>query len=138
MAARTEAAERYGETIAREQVIPEHYPGSTPETLHGPANGNDQFDQVWRKPDGGYVVVEAKSTVSTELGSRKIAALEGDRAMQGTRDYFMDILEQMDRRGNDIPSEGELAEKLRKAVKEGNVEYILVKGKVDGPRYAGY
>ncbi|MDT0425148.1 hypothetical protein [Streptomyces evansiae] len=138
MASRTKAAEQYGETVAAVQVIPEHYPGSTRMTLHGPANGNDQFDQVWKKPDGGYVVVEAKSAVSTELGSRKIAALEGDRAMQGTRDYFMDILEQMDRRGNDIPSEGELAAELRQALIDGNVEYILVKGKVDGPLYAGY
>ncbi|MGE9697718.1 hypothetical protein [Streptomyces sp. NRRL F-5630] len=138
MDARTKAAERYGETVAAEQVIPEHYPGSTPITLHGPRNGNDQFDQVWKKPDGGYVVVEAKSTVSTQLGSRKIAELNGDRAMQGTREYFMDILQKMRDRGGEFPTDKKLAKDLKAALGEGKVEYILVKGKVDGPLYAGY
>ncbi|TGZ18066.1 hypothetical protein DV517_30390 [Streptomyces sp. S816] len=47
-------AEAYGEAIAEHHVIPEHYPNATREPLGGPLNGNDQFDQVWRREDGGY------------------------------------------------------------------------------------
>ncbi|MFI1045909.1 hypothetical protein ACH4U3_08785 [Streptomyces griseoruber] len=136
---RTKAAEAFGEAVAEHQVIPELYPNSVRETLHGPANGNDQFDQLWRREDGRFVVVEAKSTVDTKLGKRDVPYLDGKRAaMQGTREYFMDIIQKMESRGRKYPSEARLAADLKIALAEGKVDYILVKGKVDGGLYAGY
>ncbi|MDL2078901.1 hypothetical protein QNN03_20920 [Streptomyces sp. GXMU-J15] len=145
---RTKAAEAYGEAIAEHQVIPELYPNSTKETLHGPANGNFRFDQVWRRKDGGFVVVEAKSTTVTTLGKRDLLSTGGEgvlprsggtrRAMQGSREYFIDTIQRMRMRGRKIPSESKLANELMRALKQGKVDYILVKGKVDGSRYDGY
>ncbi|MER6070920.1 hypothetical protein ABT187_19225, partial [Streptomyces sp. NPDC001817] len=131
-----DASEHYGEAIAEHHVIPEHYEGATPETLHGPLNGNDQFDQVWQRKDGGYVVVEAKSSVNTELGARNLP--NGKRVSQGTREYFLDILEEMRKRGADHPSELELADRLEAALKDGKVDYIVVKGEKNTGTYAGY
>lgn len=145
---RTKAAEAYGEDIAKHQVIPELYPNSVMEPLYGPANGNYMFDQVWRREDGGFVVVEAKSTTDTPLGKRDLLAPGGGGAIpradgrrsarQGSREYFMDTLQHMRMRGLNFPSEPRLANELMAALEQGKVDYILVKGKVDGDRYAGY
>lgn len=136
---RTKAAESYGEAIAEHQFIPENYPNSTKETLYGPANGNDQFDQVWRREDGGFVVVEAKSNVGTKMGKRDIPYLDGKRsAMQGSREYFMDIIKRMENRGRQHPSEVLLATELKLALAEGKLDYVLIKGKADAGLYAGY
>ncbi|MGI5481686.1 hypothetical protein [Streptomyces lavendofoliae] len=133
----TKAAEAYGETVAAHQVVPQHYDDIVRrETLHGPANGNDQFDQVYLRKDGKYVVVEAKSNVSTDLGSRKLP--QGGRAMQGSREYFLDILREMRDRGREIPSERKLARALKTALDQGKLDYIVVKGKSDGRLYGGY
>ncbi|MEV4744638.1 hypothetical protein [Streptomyces sp. NPDC049555] len=126
----------FGESVAEHGVIPKHYPGSTKETLHGPANGNDQFDQVWRRRDGKFVVVEAKSQTTTPVGTRKLP--DGQRAAQGSRAYFEDILRKMQERGATIESEAILARDLRRALRDGNVEYVMVKGKPDGATYNGF
>lgn len=145
---RTKAAEAYGEEVAERQVIPELYPNSAKEPLYGPANGNYRFDQVWRRDNGRFVVVEAKSTTGTTLGKRDLLSLGGEgvfsridgsrSAMQGSLEYFLDTLERMHLRGREFPSEPRLANELMAALEEGKVEYILVKGKVDGARYDGY
>lgn len=84
-------------------------------------------------------MVEAKSTVDTRLGKRDVPTPDGKRAaMQGTREYFMDILAHMRSRGRDFPSERVLAREIKTALAQGKVDYILVKGKVDGGQYAGY
>ncbi|ATW48921.1 hypothetical protein [Streptomyces peucetius] len=135
--AQTKASEAYGEAVAEHQVIPEHYNDIVvKETLHGPKNGNDQFDQVYRREDGSFVVVEAKSNVRTPLKPRQLPG--GGRAMQGSREYFFDILRMMQSRSRQYPTEGALADELEAALKEGKLDYILVKGKSDGPRYDGY
>ncbi len=131
-----DASEAYGEAVAEHHVIPERYPGATREPLDGPANGNDQFDQVWRREDGGYVVVEAKSSVDTDLGARNLPS--GKRVSQGTRDYFLDIIREMEKRGTKNLAEAKLAEKLRDALKQGNLDYIVVKGERNAGEYAGY
>uniref|UniRef100_UPI000AA074EB hypothetical protein n=1 Tax=Streptomyces kebangsaanensis TaxID=864058 RepID=UPI000AA074EB len=129
-------AEAYGENIAEHHVIPEHYPNATREPLDGPLNGNDQFDQVWRREDGGFVVVEAKSNVTTELGARNLP--DGKRVSQGTREYFLDIIREMEKRGKRNEAEAELAEKLMDALDEGKLDYIVVKGERNAGEYAGY
>ncbi|MFF8831887.1 hypothetical protein [Streptomyces sp. NPDC015131] len=133
----TKATEAYGETVAAEQVVPHHYDDIVRrETLYGPKNGNDQFDQVYLREDGKYVVVEAKSNVNTDLGSRKLP--QGGRAMQGSREYFLDIIQQMKARDREFPSESVLAEALETALDQGKLDYILVKGKSNGALYGGY
>ncbi|MEU6918995.1 hypothetical protein ABZ948_37840, partial [Streptomyces olindensis] len=131
-----DSAEAYGEAIAEHHVVPERYPGATRETLHGPLNGNDQFDQVWKRADGGYVVIEAKSSVRTDLGARNLPS--GKRVSQGTREYFFDILEEMRKRGREHPSEILLADQLEAALKDGKLDYIVVKGERNAGEYAGY
>ena len=134
--AMSDAAEKYGEAIAQHHVIPERYANAKREILDGPANGNDQFDQVWRRRGGGYVVIEAKSNVKTELGARNLP--NGKRVAQGTREYFDDILREMRERGRKNRNERRLAKELEDALDQGKLDYILVKGKVSGGKYAGY
>lgn len=129
-------AEAYGEAIAEHHVVPERYPGATREPLHGPLNGNDQFDQVWKREDGGYVVIEAKSSIRTDLGARNLPS--GKRVSQGTREYFFDILAEMRKRGREHPSEMLLADQLEAALKDGKLDYIVVKGERNAGEYAGY
>ncbi|WP_200259349.1 hypothetical protein [Streptomyces sp. HSG2] len=132
----SESGEAYGEAIAEYHVVPEHYPNATIEKLDGPANGNDQFDQVWRREDGGYVVIEAKSSVSTQLGARNLP--NGRRVSQGTREYFLDIIREMHKRGRKNPNEARLADELEEALDLDKLDYILVKGNVNAGQYAGY
>ncbi|EDY52613.1 hypothetical protein SSCG_05641 [Streptomyces clavuligerus] len=129
-------AGQFGEYVAEHHYIPENHPGAVKETLHGPKNGNHQFDQVWRLPDGKYVVVEAKSSVDTRLGARNLP--DGRRVSQGTREYFEDIIRVMRRRGKDIDSERLLADALEDALARGNLEYAVVKGEPKSPQYTGY
>ncbi|MBR8744973.1 hypothetical protein [Nocardiopsis sp. MG754419] len=89
-------------------------PNPIPASENAPKNGNDQFDQIWRTDDGGFVIVEAKGSLETELGERTIRVGEGDkdlkRVSQGSRDYFEDILRVMTKRGG---SEATLAREIR-------------------------
>ncbi|MFE7165935.1 hypothetical protein [Streptomyces sp. NPDC057616] len=131
-----EASEAFGEAVAEHHVIPEHYPHAKRMDLDGPANGNDQFDQVWQRQDGGFVVVEAKSSTGTQLGARNLP--DGTRVSQGTREYFNDILREMRIRGRRNPKELKLATALNKALRDGKLDYILVKGNPKAGRYDGY
>ncbi|MHB9757442.1 hypothetical protein ACYBSK_23955 [Streptomyces sp. BYX5S] len=140
--AMSEDSEAFGEAVARHHVIPEHYPGARIEELAGPKNGNDQFDQVWSwTSEHGtkkFVVIESKSTVGTDLGKRSLPS--GLDARQGSREYFLDILREMKQRGvNGNLDEKHLHKELSRALKQGNVDYILVKGRVTSAgEYAGY
>lgn len=130
----TKASETYGEEVARLHAIPELYPNAKPETLHGPANGNDQFDQVYRDGDR-FIVVEAKSHVDTRLGERLV---KGSRYSQGSRTYFLDILDQMKKRKREFPSEGKLSTDPRDALRDGRVDYVVVRGQDNAGTYTGY
>ncbi|MER5811935.1 hypothetical protein ABT143_27745, partial [Streptomyces sp. NPDC002033] len=127
-------SEAFGEAIAREHAIPKEFPGAKEEPVFGPANGNDQFDQVYKHGDR-YVVVEAKGNVGTDLGERRVA---GDRVSQGTRAYFEDILAQMEKRGGTNPAEKALFDKLDAALKAGKVDYVVVKGADNSGTYTGH
>ncbi|MFI6470828.1 hypothetical protein ACIBL5_11335, partial [Streptomyces sp. NPDC050516] len=132
----TKDTEAFGEAVARHHVIPEHYPDAKWETLDGPKNGNDQFDQVWKREDGSFVVVEAKSSLETELGQRRLP--NGFNARQGSREYFDDILREMKKRGRANPNELRLHDELSEALGQGKVDYILVKGNPKAGMYGGY
>lgn len=130
-AAMGKATEAFGENAAEHHYIAERYPDFEKQTLLGPKNGNDQFDQVWTHEDGRVVVVEAKSSTGTELGGRSLP--NGRKVSQGSREYFFDILREMRKRG-----EIDLVENLRAALKEGKLEYVVVKGERNSGTYTGY
>ncbi|WP_330090286.1 hypothetical protein [Nocardiopsis codii] len=109
----------------------------------GPGNGNDQFDQIWEIDEadgGGFVVVEAKSSLKTELGDRVITDSRGTlkRVSQGTREYFDDILQEMEDRGG---KEKKLARRIKESMSEdptkNRVHYVEAKGNPQGGKYEG-
>ena len=107
----------------------------------GPGNGNDQFDQIWETADGdGFVIVEAKSSLKTELGERIVHDEQGRPKLvrQGSREYFDDILIEMEDRGG---KEAEIAQKIRRKMDEDptktKVHYVEAKGNPQNGRYEG-
>ncbi|MFC8367113.1 hypothetical protein ACFUIT_03835 [Streptomyces sp. NPDC057239] len=142
--------ELLGEYAAERHAIPEHYAGAV--RLDDGAFGNNRFDQVYRTPDGRYVVVEAKGSTTASLGVRK--GHSGRLVTQGTKEYFETILQEMEkraerneRRGNKngdaslldaAKAERQLADELDTALKNKQLDYVLVKAKFDGAKYAGY
>ncbi|MFC9798008.1 hypothetical protein ACFWGE_03255 [Streptomyces bacillaris] len=134
----TKATEAYGESVARHHLIPKYYKGAKWEPTAGPRNGNDQFDQVWRlKDDGGFVIIEAKSDIRTAINERTLP--NGYKARQGSREYFLDIMNEMRKRAESGDSaELLLYTDLKKALIADKIEYILVKGVSEGPNYGGF
>ncbi|RDG33036.1 hypothetical protein [Streptomyces corynorhini] len=134
----SKATEAYGEAVARHHVVSQFYEGAKWEPTAGPKNGNDQFDQVWRrKNDEGFVVIEAKSDVGTGINERTLPS--GYKAKQGSREYFLDIMNEMWKRAeNGDSAELKLYTDLKNALMADKVEYILVKGVSDGPTYGGF
>ncbi|MGW7464637.1 hypothetical protein ACWGJT_08000 [Streptomyces xantholiticus] len=134
----SKASEAYGEAVAHHHVIQQFYPGAKLEPTAGPRNGNDQYDQVWRRRnDEGFVVVEAKGDVRTGMTERKLPS--GYKAKQGSREYFLDIMNEMWKRAQGGDSaELKLYTDLKNALIAGKVEYILVKGVSSGPTYGGF
>ncbi|MFF4181958.1 hypothetical protein ACFYZ9_02100 [Streptomyces sp. NPDC001691] len=134
------ASEMFGENVAEHHAIPEHYPNA--KRVDDGELGNNRFDQVYKTTDGRYVVVEAKGSEKAQLGVRK--GHTGQRVTQGTREYFETILNEMDKRADKLKNtpqgkaEKDLAKELRKALKAGKIDYVLVKAKSDGAQYAGY
>ncbi|MFB8393000.1 hypothetical protein [Streptomyces yangpuensis] len=127
-----DATEQFGEAAARHHYIAENYPNFKDEPLLGPKNGNDQFDQVWTHEDGRVVVIEAKSSVDTDLGTRTLPPPKPKTVSQGSREYFYDILRVMEKRG-----ETELVAAIENAIKENKLDYVVVKGEKNSGRYTG-
>ncbi len=128
------ASEELGDNAAEYHAIPDHYPDAV--RVDNRATGNNRFDQIWQRHDGHYVVVEAKGSPKAELGHRQ--GLTGRSVKQGTREYFETILKEMRKRAATDPQEAALERKLRAALKQGKVDYVLVKAVPDGSKYAGY
>ncbi|WP_053682820.1 hypothetical protein [Streptomyces sp. XY593] len=136
--AMSKATEAYGEAVARNHVIPKFYDGAKWEPTAGPKNGNDQFDQVWRRKESeGFVVIEAKSDIKTAINERTLPT--GYKARQGSREYFLDIMNEMWKRAQaGDAAELQLYTDLKKALIADKVEYILVKGDSHGPTHGGF
>ncbi|MFD3824015.1 hypothetical protein [Streptomyces sp. NPDC058625] len=124
------SAEEFGEMAAEYHYIAEHYPDFGKQPLLGPKNGNDQFDQVWKHEDGRVIVIEAKSSTETDLGSRTLP--DGQRVSQGSREYFFDIMKAMRARG-----EFDALEALEEALSKEKLEYAVVKGEKNSGVYSG-
>ncbi|MEV6385124.1 hypothetical protein AB0M31_37625 [Streptomyces sp. NPDC051773] len=135
--AKLKQSELFGERVAEHHAIPERYAGA--KRVDDGAFGNNRFDQIYEKRGGGYVVVEAKGSLTAKTGER--TSHLGNRVEQGTREYFETILQEMDKRAAKAgdSAEAELASKLRKAFVRGKVDYVLVRADAtpDG-KYAGY
>lgn len=133
-----DATEAFGEAAAEYHFVAERYANFAKQELLGPANGNHQFDQVWLHEDGRALVVEAKSRVDTPLGKRDLPGppnmpgVKGAAVSQGSREYFFDILREMNKRG-----ETELVDKLLSALRNGKLDYVVVKGEKNAGRYTG-
>ncbi|MFD9521331.1 hypothetical protein ACFWAW_29075, partial [Streptomyces sp. NPDC059979] len=126
-----EKAEAFGEAAAEHHYIAERHPDFDNQPLLGPKNGNDQFDQMWKHDDGRVVVIEAKSSPGTELGVRTLP--DGRKVSQGSREYFLDIIEKMKDRG-----EFEAVQALEDAIRDQKLEYVVVKGEKNAGTYTGY
>lgn len=133
-AASNRNSETLGDYAAEYHAMPDHYPDYS--RVDNRATGNNRFDQIWKGPDGRYVVVEAKGSTRAQLGDRQ--GLGSGRVMQGTREYFETILAEMRKRTLTAPDEVELARELRKALDADKVDYVLVNARPDGPHYNGY
>ncbi|NJQ03885.1 hypothetical protein [Streptomyces zingiberis] len=129
------AAEDMGEAAAQNHAIPERFPGATLE-FDGPGGAN-RFDQIWRRPDGGFVVVETKGSLTAQLGTCWGHGV-CQRVMQGTHTHFTTIVDQMKSCAHKFPEEASLAQQLELAILDGKVDYVLVKADVADGKYAGY
>ncbi|MGW4807376.1 toxin glutamine deamidase domain-containing protein [Kitasatospora sp. NPDC004272] len=127
-----EASENFGEGAAALHYMALQDSGFEPETLGGPDNGADQFDQVWKHPDGRFIVIEAKGSPDAPLGTRLMPGAGRQRVSQGSREYFLQIVELMKKRG-----ERTLAKELTAALGAGKVEYVLVMGGRNDGSYNG-
>ncbi|MEU9317113.1 hypothetical protein [Streptomyces sp. NPDC048295] len=125
------ATEEFGEKVAEYHYMAEQHPGFQKEELLGPRNGNDQFDQIWTHEDGRVVVIEAKSSTTTELGRRTLS--NGKQVSQGSREYFSEILKIMEKRG-----ETKLVDAIEKVLGTEKLEYVVVKGEKNSGTYNGY
>ncbi|WP_157531775.1 MULTISPECIES: toxin glutamine deamidase domain-containing protein [unclassified Kitasatospora] len=127
------AGEELGDRAAEYHAIPATYPDA--ERKDDRKEGNNRFDQIWRREDGGFVVVEAKAPTAG-LGDRK--ALDGRQVMQGHPEYFKAIINQMKKRKDDDGTELRLAKELEAAWASGKLDYVLVQAKVKDGQYDGY
>ncbi|GGU28789.1 hypothetical protein [Streptomyces lavendofoliae] len=139
-------SEALGEKAAELHVVPAKFENAEPIPLPKTPNGADMFDQVYKLEDDTYLIVEAKAP-SGDLDWRHGKAdpdpanptdhggAAGMRVKQGTRLYIRTILGEMQRRGG---RDAEIAADLRAALREGNLQYVMVKAiKPNGSSYAG-
>ena len=124
-----QASEAVGEAFSRPALLTRYPEGTTvdhiPYRLGGPANGNDQFDQIFQvvHPGGAteIVVIEAKGRATTSLGDLGTRRLPDGRVVeQGTTEYFLDIMRLMKDRG-----ELDALDVLIDAAEDGVLSYTL-------------
>ncbi|GGX36382.1 hypothetical protein [Streptomyces noursei] len=140
-------SEALGEQAAALHVIPHEFHGAEVVDLPKTPTGANMFDQVYKIDDGGYLIVEAKAP-SGDLDWRHGRAdpdpanphlddggAQGMRVKQGTKVYVRTILAEMQKRGG---RDAEIAAELRTALREGKLQYVLVKANHPiGSSYAG-
>jgi hypothetical protein len=112
-------------------------------------NGANMFDAAFELRGNGRLVVEAKAPsgqldwrhgksdpeAPSRAGSGDDGGAQGMRVKQGTRVYLRTIFAEMTARGG---RDAEIAADLRQALKEGRLEYVLVKARDDvNGSYAG-
>ncbi|MFE1556581.1 hypothetical protein ACFW6V_16560, partial [Streptomyces sp. NPDC058734] len=129
-AAMGDAGENLGEDAAEFHAMRDIDPHA--KRLDDRKRGAHRFDQIWQTSGGRYVVIEAKASPSTHLGSRLIPG-GTFRAKQGTPQYFDETILQMHARG-----ESALAQKLVIARRDLKLDYIEIRANPVEGRYNGY
>lgn len=138
-------SERLGEDAARLHVIPERFNGSVEQPLPKTPNGANMFDQLYRRPDGKLMIVEAKAPGSGLIWRRGQGAAADMMVKQGTREYLETIIAEMDARPflsvtdetGKIWTNSDLVAELGPALESGNLEYVMVKAVEGKGTYAG-
>lgn len=138
-------SERLGEDAARLHVMPERFKDAVEQPLPKTPNGANMFDQLYRRPNGKFLIIEAKAPGSGLIWRRGKGAAADMMVKQGTRPYLETILAEMEARPllASTDSEGkvwtnaELVAELRPALGNGNVEYAMVKAAEGKGTYAG-
>ncbi|UQA96643.1 hypothetical protein [Streptomyces halobius] len=141
----TSFSERLGEDAARLHVVPERFPGSVEQPLPKTPNGANMFDQLYRRPDGKLMIIEAKAPSSSLLWRKGVGPAEGFMVKQGTEPYLRTIIAEMERRPNlkvtdasgKVWTNADLADELTKALDSKSLEYAMVKATDGGSKYAG-
>ena len=108
-------------------------------------NGANMFDQLYRRPDGKLVIIEAKAPGSGLIWRRGKGAAADLMVQQGTRHYLETILAEMEARPalsvidetGKVWTNAELVAELRPALDNGNLEYAMVKAVEGKGSYAG-
>ncbi|MGX1760369.1 hypothetical protein ACWIG5_26220 [Streptomyces lydicus] len=141
----TSFSERLGEDAARLHVVPERFPGSVEQPLPKTPNGANMFDQLYRRPDGKLMIIEAKAPNSGLLWRKGVGPAKGFMVKQGTEPYLRTIIAEMKRRpdlevtdaAGKVWTNADLAKELKTALDSGNLEYAMVKATDGGGKYAG-
>ncbi|UUU41320.1 hypothetical protein [Streptomyces sp. NBC_00162] len=141
----TSFSERLGEDAARLHVVPEKFPGSVEQPLPKTPNGANMFDQLYRRPDGKLMIIEAKAPSSGLLWRKGVGPAEGFMVKQGTEPYLRTIIAEMELRPNlkvtdasgKVWTNQALADELTRALDGKNLEYAMVKATDGGSKYAG-
>ncbi|MFJ3832070.1 hypothetical protein ACIPWI_29455 [Streptomyces sp. NPDC090046] len=104
------------------------------------------FDQLYRRPDGKLMVIEAKAPSSGLIWRKGFGKeAQGFMVKQGTEPYLRTIIAEMKRRpdlevtdaAGNVWTNAALAKELKTALDSGNLEYAMVKAKDGGGKYAG-
>ncbi|MEU0087686.1 hypothetical protein [Streptomyces sp. NPDC006274] len=142
-------SEALGEKAALLHAVPVLYDVVKAIDLPKTPNGANMFDAAFELHGNGRLVVEAKAPsgqldwrhgksdpeAPSRAGSGDDGGAQGMRVKQGTRVYLRTIFAEMTARGG---RDAEIAADLRQALKEGRLEYVLVKARDDvNGSYAG-
>ncbi|MGW2270884.1 hypothetical protein [Streptomyces yangpuensis] len=131
----TKIGEALGEGSARLHVIPEVFPGAKEVTdLPSTPNGSRAFDQLYVLKNGDYLIVEAKAPDGRLAWRQGVGPDANRQVRQGTLEYAHTIVSEMFERGG---RDRELAIKLRIALLDEKVQYVMVQAKHHAGTYAG-
>ncbi|MFE9633188.1 hypothetical protein [Streptomyces sp. NPDC006463] len=131
----TKIGEKLGEASARFHVIPEVFRDAVEVAdLPSTANGSRAFDQLYQLKNGDYLIVEAKAPDGRLAWRQGVGANANRLVRQGTLEYAHTIVDEMFERGG---RDRELAIKLRIALLDKKVQYVMVQAKHHSGAYAG-
>ncbi|MFB6614141.1 hypothetical protein ACFCV9_07975 [Streptomyces sp. NPDC056367] len=131
----TKIGEKLGEASARFHVIPKVFPDAVEVAdLPSTANGSRAFDQLYELKNGDYLIVEAKAPDGRLAWRQGVGANANRLVRQGTLEYAHTIVDEMFERGG---RDRELAIKLRIALLDEKVQYVMVQAKHHSGTYAG-
>ncbi|WP_405439295.1 hypothetical protein OG373_18595 [Streptomyces avidinii] len=141
----TSFSELLGEEAARSHVVPEKFEGAVEQPLPKTPNGANMFDQLYRRPDGKLVIIEAKAPSSSLLWRRGQGSAKDFMVKQGTEPYLRTIIAEMEARpalsvtdqAGKVWTNADLATELTTALDKGQVEYALVRAADGKTSYAG-